>query len=805
MRLTRIRLHPFAGMADKTFSFGRGLQVVLGENEYGKSTLFRAIAAVLFKVVRLRKNSEDFKSLERCFPATGGAAVRVTLDFESDGQGYVLQKSWNLDASQSQVLLKSASGELQGDAAEQALSRLLVLNRASWERMLFIPQSSIHDTIEQLAGAQASLDPLQLFLTEADPFDKEGFVRQVRARRQRLVSRWDEVWERPEGGRGIENPWQREVGLLLESWYERERALQQREQILRSERRIGVLHADIAQQQSEIVALDAFLQTGGPLLSDASRSLELDIKQQEIHRQADALKKIQSDWLTDRGALPTLRDALQRHQEEAVILEAERQHAARKAAAAELLRREADVQELRRQLETAQLQLQGMPVIPDADCQEAQALDRQCKDAQVRLEAQRLRAMLEASSPLQVQVSVPGASLQALPLVPGHAEVVDASGWIECTYGDLQLRVVSGQVDVEALLLAIDTQRQQLQALFALHGVADLPALLQQRQAREALVRQLGDLQGRLQAQLGGRTLAAWEAELKELQSLPSCRDLTTLQPVIRANGQLIGEQQKSVADASKRIDEWGKAYGTPEALLEQVADLRFRWKELREEASRLQPLPEGYDTASAFIDDLQQRQRRRDELQLSLTEWLEERSNLLGGLEQQPFSADELLEQQQLAEAKHQQYRQEAKSLQRILEVHDHLQKGAADDPFCQVGTRMEALLSRLSGGKYQQAEFRDNLPVRIGADGVMLGTEFLSTGMRGTLALAVRLAYAEVYLTGMDGFMLLDDPFTELDAQRRQYAAEVLKELAMEKQIILFTCHPQHAALFVAEQPSG
>jgi len=113
-------------------------------------------------------------------------------------------------------------------------------------------------------------------------------------------------------------------------------------------------------------------------------------------------------------------------------------------------------------------------------------------------------------------------------------------------------------------------------------------------------------------------------------------------------------------------------------------------------------------------------------------------------------------------------------------------------------LGHVSRTLVERLSGGKYGKVEFKENLPDRIGNDDIRLDADILSKGMKGSLALAVRLAYAEVYLTDMDGFLMLDDPFTELDPERRRHAATVLQEMAEEKQMILFTCHPEHAQLF-------
>ena len=43
MIFTKIRLHPFAGLTDLTLEFAPGLNTVVGENEAGKSTVFRAL------------------------------------------------------------------------------------------------------------------------------------------------------------------------------------------------------------------------------------------------------------------------------------------------------------------------------------------------------------------------------------------------------------------------------------------------------------------------------------------------------------------------------------------------------------------------------------------------------------------------------------------------------------------------------------------------------------------------------------------------------------------------------------------
>ena len=55
MILRRLQLHPFAGSADREVRFEPGLNVILGPNEAGKSTLRRALRQALLVSTKLSK------------------------------------------------------------------------------------------------------------------------------------------------------------------------------------------------------------------------------------------------------------------------------------------------------------------------------------------------------------------------------------------------------------------------------------------------------------------------------------------------------------------------------------------------------------------------------------------------------------------------------------------------------------------------------------------------------------------------------------------------------------------------------
>ena len=63
----------FAGLTDKNVEFDRGLNVILGPNESGKSTIINGIHSTLFKDIRLNRTMNiDKDFIHRYMPKPDG-------------------------------------------------------------------------------------------------------------------------------------------------------------------------------------------------------------------------------------------------------------------------------------------------------------------------------------------------------------------------------------------------------------------------------------------------------------------------------------------------------------------------------------------------------------------------------------------------------------------------------------------------------------------------------------------------------------------------------------------------------------
>lgn len=115
-------------------------------------------------------------------------------------------------------------------------------------------------------------------------------------------------------------------------------------------------------------------------------------------------------------------------------------------------------------------------------------------------------------------------------------------------------------------------------------------------------------------------------------------------------------------------------------------------------------------------------------------------------------------------------------------------------------LSARATELFSFLTDGKYDRLQLDRALDAQVRKEGEATGHEalFLSGGAYDQLYLALRLAICELALPeGEKCPLILDDALGNFDDARCKRTLELLRELAKERQILLFSCHSREAAL--------
>ncbi len=112
-------------------------------------------------------------------------------------------------------------------------------------------------------------------------------------------------------------------------------------------------------------------------------------------------------------------------------------------------------------------------------------------------------------------------------------------------------------------------------------------------------------------------------------------------------------------------------------------------------------------------------------------------------------------------------------------------------------ISQRAQKIFSDLTGSRYDRLLLEQDLSVSVGAQGedTLHKSLWRSDGTVDQMYLALRLAVAQELAPAAP--MILDDALVRFDDTRLQSAMKILKDVAEEKQVILFTCQTREREL--------
>ncbi|MDR1939532.1 MAG: AAA family ATPase [Clostridiales bacterium] len=98
---------------------------------------------------------------------------------------------------------------------------------------------------------------------------------------------------------------------------------------------------------------------------------------------------------------------------------------------------------------------------------------------------------------------------------------------------------------------------------------------------------------------------------------------------------------------------------------------------------------------------------------------------------------------------------------------------------------------MGRLTADDGQDLSVDTSLTVGVMGGGRLRDLGYLGAGQRECVDIAMRFALIDCLYEEKKPFVVLDDPFAELDGEKLQSAKKLLRGLANDRQIIYFTCH--------------
>ena len=103
----------------------------------------------------------------------------------------------------------------------------------------------------------------------------------------------------------------------------------------------------------------------------------------------------------------------------------------------------------------------------------------------------------------------------------------------------------------------------------------------------------------------------------------------------------------------------------------------------------------------------------------------------------------------------------------------------------------------SKLTGDDRQNWMLDANINLRVKEQGELRETHWLSAGYQDLIGVCMRLALVDAMYHEEKPFLILDDPFVNLDQEKVAAGNELLLEVAKEYQVIYFTCHDSRSPM--------
>lgn len=781
MRINEVKCEQFAGLMDRSVRFSPGLNLLIGPNESGKSSLVELLYQLFFHDhVIDRRRDKGF--IDLYFPKTAGTYQADTIDgtvyFEGTDGTYRLSKEWSGKDGTVRLTLPGGLTLRDPETISGILKEQLRQGKGVYDELVFASQKRSGTALQGLfpEGSSETDAEIASLLTravmESGGIDMDRLSRRIQEEVDRYEKRWDSSADLPEGGRsrGLRNPWKTR-GLVLDAYYELAEVENQQEDVLKAELRVEEVRKERLYAEQELKLLrekrERFSSVRGLALERQNTEKLLQASARELSVMDEALKLWPGEE-QEFNAAERLKEALGR---------AERM---------ELYRA---VSKDQKTLENLKKELAALGTVERKEVTEAERLQRELLKKESLLSGLRLTAEIRKYQACEVHRTVFRTGEESV-LPEGSIDITEA---VEITVpGVIGIRLAPKGMDP-------DQVREELTALKAAYYEilnkyrVESPEELREKQERiSALSRDAAHYEDILRERLTGVDFEKLQEEAasgsEDVRSSQEIRQEITLLAGRKTLDSFIGERSGQLTAHRSR-------YGSIEKLRTLCQEKDAECRSLRVRLSEGASLPEEFRE----IRDPEAYDRELKEEISSAEERLEELRAQQAGAERElgDRSYEEYTEEYQKKRAEFEERKAMLAHWRHIRAVFQELQGTLLSNPMTDVEEAFRENLRVLSGGTLVLNTLSEELKTQLQSHNRPMTYATLSEGTKETIALAFRLAVLSHLYPEGGALAVFDDPFTDMDPVRTERACRLLQAFAKKNQVIFVSCDEKYEAM--------
>lgn len=807
MKLKSIQLHPFAGLKNDALEFSDGLNLILGPNEAGKSTVFKAIQHGLLTTTSLTK-SKLVSEMGDLFPLSGGDVIRITIELYLDNpdEYYTIKKEWKPGNRKGSASLVTSDGNefTDQEKVQEMIEQLLPVKPGTMKEILLSQQSSLHTSLSRVKKSdhikQEIGGILRKSVMEAGGVSVDQFKQTLDEQFENHFNNWDRDKNYPQtdasgNDRAIHNPHKRNVGIVLKAWYKKEKENKNLDQILKYEDEIDTLNKQRENVNQELQEKRKILEELKPKLEQQTERAILEGQKENVESRLEEISRIAELWPVYEYQLKESEPKLKALENRLITLNSEQEKASKKSELSILKQRKDKLKELEKNIEEFRGDLEETKKVTEEDVERLRALKQDILQKRTKIEASNLSVKIEALADLEVSISDAEGAIKEVKLQTGDEEIIEEKGLFSLKTNQINLEVIAGKEDVSSIAEQLRELQNKQADLFESFEATDLSEVISLRKLYQDKVNRLESLQEQWNEHLGDDSLEEFKEKLREAGDLLDVRSLEVIQ---QERDQVLEEKSTLKTDVDKKrtdIYTWTEVYTDKNGLFTKRAELTSKIKELRSKIEETQELPEEFDTLNGFkahvetvATKVEELREKKQELDLKAAE--KEGQDPGISSEEQKMIVEE-------AESSFERIHSKAESIARVKERTDALLAKLEQQTYKPLSDGLMKWLAIMSNNRFTDITLDKGgkeVPSAFStSDDKEIPFNLLSHGTKDLTALAWKLAVSEKFLVDQSSVILLDDPMVDMDPKRKEMAAKALDKFAGDQQIILFSCHPE------------
>lgn len=798
MILETLQVVSFGALVSLKLELEPGANVILGPNEAGKSTLFKALQHLLLTSVNLNKRNFQ-EVIQPLLPVGGGDTVSASIRFRVEDRPYHLEKSWGA-SSAVELRLPDGARITEEEAVDARLRDLLPVSPGTLRTVLLTFQSGLSTTMEELKENKETVyslsDLLHRSVLETDGISVGRFRELLDQRCSQYLKHWDLEPQSPERKRGADTRWSRERGTVLEAYYTLEDSEKHYEEVKETEVVFGKLTEQLEACTRELAEKEGNLKGIEKAAKDAEERRVLEVKLENTEL---SLKDVQSDYQSwTKGLLRRegLEKELPELQQSVQALEPEKDRVQAYQQKQGLIEHFKRIRAKREQWQQAEARLSELLPLSRSQLEQLQHSASEIERLKASLKAGNLSLTFRAHKAIDLVTGKDMEPPAEQHLAKDKPLTIEAAGKIEMHHREWSLEVYSGKGEFKEIADQYDQAQSRLQQLLDELKVSSIQEAETASQSYEAQRSDTQTVRTVYEQELGSDSFEALEETYHNSSELPPSRELSqVIEELVRKQSRA-QDIQTELENIQKKFDTMSTRYGDKETLFARIVELAGAGKELNEKLSRLDPLPKGYTDARSLIDYYN---GLKEDVEASRREKIRLESDCRNAENSLPDeSSEEAKRRRDGAREQFHRQVQKAEILVRVKEAAGGLLEELDEGVYEPFTALVSQYLATLTNNRYRNVPSSTSLPgAVVRRDGRNLPYDLLSAGTKDIFALAMRLAMAEFFLGGTEGFLILDDPLVDLDPDRQRRAAALLTEFSKKQQLVIFTCHPAHAQL--------